>query len=94
MFKISLTLIVPLMITAMLTLSLPASAEPVRCDQCPEEYPCATLFEFKNVRFTHKVFCRVDGEGRERWDSNDYEKLEMFYFETPNQNNKKDQVKI
>jgi hypothetical protein len=71
-----------------------ASAEPVRCDQCTEAYPCATLFEFKNVRFTHKVFCSVDADGREQWDSNDYEKLDMFYFETPNQNNKQDKVTI
>jgi hypothetical protein len=38
------------------------------------------MLEFKNVRFTHNVFCRIS-DGKEVWDSKDFEKFDMFYFE-------------
>ena len=94
MTKTGLSLILTFTISAVVMFSYPVYAEPVKCEQCTEEYPCAALFEFKNVRFTHKVFCRVDEEGRERWDSNDYEKFDVFYFEGIPKRKTRDEVRI
>jgi hypothetical protein len=87
-------LVILLAISVTMMFSYTASSEPVRCEQCTEEYPCATLFEFKNVRFTHTVFCKVDEEGREIWDSNDNDKFDMFYFEVPNSKRTESEIKL
>ena len=73
--------------------SYQAEAEPVRCDQCTQEYPCVTVFEFKNVKFNHNVYCKLV-EGREVWDSEDEEKFDMFYFESPNNADSRKKLKI
>ncbi len=74
--------------------SCPVSADQVACGDCTEEYPCAVLFEFRNLRFDHHVFCRVNDEGRETWDSNDADKFEMFYFDPPGNNKINKEVEI
>ncbi len=94
MRKKQTVLFVLLIASGVMLFSYPVSADQVQCDQCTEEYPCAVLFEFKNVRFDHKVFCSVNDEGRETWDSNDFDKFEMFYFESPGTATTKKEVKI
>ncbi len=71
-----------------------AGAIVVKCENCTEEYPCAALFEFKNVRFIHNLHCKVDREGREIWDSKDQEKFDMFYFESPGRENEEREVTL
>ncbi len=76
-------------------LTIPASeAVVVRCDQCTEEQPCATLFEFETLKFVHYVSCSINQDGREQWSSKDKEKLDMFYFEAPGNARSRDKVKI
>jgi hypothetical protein len=50
----------------------------VKCGDCTRENPCATVFTFKDLKFHHSVFCWVDSDGNEHWDSTDYEKLQMY----------------
>jgi hypothetical protein len=94
MSKKSTTLIIFLTAAAVMMFSIPASAETVQCEQCTEEYPCATMFEFKNLKFMHNVYCRFDEEGREYWNSKDEEKYDMFFFEGPNHTIEQKKVEI
>ena len=88
-------IIIILIITAgVVVFSYPVSAIPVKCDHCSEEYPCAAVFEFKNVKFVHQLFCEVDEDGREQWNSYDEEKLDMFYFEHPKTDDNERKLKI
>ena len=66
----------------------------IRCEQCTKEQPCATLFEFENLKFVHYVSCRIDQDGREQWSSKDKEKFDMFYFEAPGNAVSRDKMKI
>jgi hypothetical protein len=54
-------------------------AEPIQCHQCEPANPCVAVLEFKDVKFSHNVYCRIDKEGRERWSSEDDETLELYY---------------
>ena len=94
MRKKSQTLIILLTAAAVMMFSIPVSAETVRCEQCTEEYPCATMFEFKDLKFLHNVFCTLDEDGLESWKSKDKEKFDMFFFEGPNQTKKQKKVDI
>ena len=71
----------------------PVLAEPVKCEQCTKETPCATLFEFKDVKFMHNLYCKVVN-GKEVWGSEDEEKFDVFYFESPNRSKAESQFDI
>lgn len=94
MRKKSLIFIILLTAAAVTISGIPVYAEKVRCEHCTEEYPCATMFEFKDVKFMHNIYCTVDEEGHEFWDSKDAEKYDMFFFEGPNQTRKQKNVDI
>jgi hypothetical protein len=94
MRKKSPTLIILLTTAAVMMFTIPVSAETVQCEQCTEEYPCATVFEFKDLKFMHNVYCRIDEEGREFWDSKDDEKFDMFFFEDQNRTSTQKKVEI
>lgn len=50
----------------------------VKCGDCTHENPCSTVFTFKDLKFHHSIYCRVDADGKEHWDSTDYEKLQTY----------------
>ena len=72
------------------------SSYKVKCGDCTLENPCATVFSFKDLlKFQHKVYCWVDSDGDEHWDSNDYEKLERYdYFPIPPREEYQPRLKI
>lgn len=88
------TVIATLICSMALAYPIPASALIVRCDQCTEEYPCATLFQFEDIKFVHYVYCSIDENGKEKWDTRDKEKFDMFYFESPDKSTKSKEVEI
>ena len=57
----------------------PAIAEPIKCEQCSKDVPCVTVLEFKDVKFAHEIYCSIDDQGTERWDSDDESTLQLFY---------------
>lgn len=93
MWKTYLAIIMILTAGGVIMFSSPVSAEQVKCHQCPKDYPCVTLFEFKNVRFTHNLYCTINN-GKEVWNSEDEEKFDIFYFESPNSKNPENELKI
>ncbi len=55
-------------------------ADPIKCPQCSQNSPCVTVLEFKEVKYAHDVFCWIDKDGSEHWDSDDGSKLQLFYY--------------
>ncbi len=82
-----------LIVSIVMLFAYPVLAEPVKCEQCTKETPCATLFEFKGVKFMHNVYCEVVS-GAEVWGSEDEEKYDVFYFESPNRSKAESQLDI
>ena len=71
---------VPAILFAAMFFSSTSHAEVIKCHQCSQNSPCVTVLEFKEVKFAHDIFCWVDKDGAEHWDSEDGSKLELFYF--------------
>jgi hypothetical protein len=90
-----MSFIILLTFLGVLFINNPVLAEQVKCEQCSEEYPCITVLEFKEVKFAHNIYCFVDEEGSEHWDSEDGSKLELFYrLDNFDQENEKPKLNI
>lgn len=86
-------LITLLVVSLVMLFGAQASAEMVRCEHCTSEYPCSTLFKFKDLKFVHNVYCEIV-DGQEVWKSEDEEKFDVFYFEGPNRSNRSGELDI
>jgi hypothetical protein len=87
---------IPFTLFAVMYFSSTSPAEVIKCHQCSRSSPCVTVLEFKNVKLAHDIFCSIDKNGDEHWDSEDASKLELFYFFDGDQNvaDEKNEIEI
>jgi hypothetical protein len=83
-----ISFVILLIVSGVIFFRTPVLAESIKCTQCNQESPCVTILEFKEVKFAHNIFCWIDKDGEEHWDSDDPSKFDLFYFYEPTEPDK------